>query len=265
MATAVMEDVRQWQGLKVTDPQGNKIGEISDVYFDAETHRPEWGLVKGGFLGMHEHFVPLEQVRRIDEETIQVPYTQDKINDAPSVDADQELSQDEEQRLYSYYGMQYSRQASPTGYGQGGMQGQQAQQRGGQDTAMTRSEEEMRVGTVRRPSELVRLRKYVVTENVQQTVPVSHEEVRVEREPITEANREKAMTGPEIRENVHEETLYTEEPVVEKRVVPKERVRLEKEQETEEETVTGKVRKEEVEVERGKAGQNDPNRDPNRR
>ena len=93
-----------------------------------------------------------------------------------------------------------------------------------------------------------RLRKYVVTENVTETVPVSREEVRVEREPITEANVGNAMDGPAISEEEHEVTLHAERPVVEKEAVPVERVRLDKKTVTDQETVT-EVRKEEIEVE----------------
>jgi uncharacterized protein (TIGR02271 family) len=113
---------------------------------------------------------------------------------------------------------------------------------------MTRSEEELRVGTRETGGERVRLRKYVTTENVTQTVPVRKEQVRVEREPITEANRDAALQGPDISEEEHEVTLTHEEPVVETRAVPKERVRLEKDVATEEQDVSGAVRKEHIEV-----------------
>ena len=86
---------------------------------------------------------------------------------------------------------------------------------------MTRSEEELRVGTAERETGRVRLRKYIVTDEVQQTVPVKREEVRLEREPITDANRDEAMSGGDLTEEEHEVTLHTEEPVVEKRTVPR--------------------------------------------
>ena len=57
---------------------------------------------------------------------------------------------------------------------------------------MTRSEEELTVGTRQREAGRARLRKYVVTEMVTKTVPVKREEVRIEREPITDANRDQA-------------------------------------------------------------------------
>lgn len=120
---------------------------------------------------------------------------------------------------------------------------------GPRDDAMTRSEEEMHVGVERRETGRARLRKYVVTEEVQQTVPVRHEEVRVEREPITDANREEAMSGPEISEAEHEVTLHEERPVVTTETVPVERVRMTTEETSEEETVRGQVRKERIEAE----------------
>jgi uncharacterized protein (TIGR02271 family) len=94
-----------------------------------------------------------------------------------------------------------------------------------------------------------RLRKYVVTEQVQKTVPVQREEVRVEREPITDANVGDAKAGPDISEEEHEVTLHEEEVVTEKRAVPKERVRLDKETVTEDQTVTEEVRKEQIDAE----------------
>jgi uncharacterized protein (TIGR02271 family) len=114
---------------------------------------------------------------------------------------------------------------------------------------MTVSEERLNVGTEQREAGRARLRKYVVTENVTQTVPVQREEVRVEREPITEANRDAAMSGPDITEDEHEVVLHEERPVAQKETVPVERVRLDTETVTEQETVGEDVRKERVDVE----------------
>jgi uncharacterized protein (TIGR02271 family) len=114
---------------------------------------------------------------------------------------------------------------------------------------MTLSEERLSVGTRQTEAGRARLRKYVVTENVTQTVPVSHEEVRLEREPITDANIGNALDGPAISEEEHEVVLHAETPVVAKEAVPVERVRLDKTTVTEQETVTDSVRKEEIELE----------------
>ena len=90
---------------------------------------------------------------------------------------------------------------------------------------MTRSEEELHVGTASREAGRARLRKYVVTEKVQRPFRSSREEVRIEREPITDANVDAAMSRrATISEEEHEVVLHEEEPVVEKRTVPKERV-----------------------------------------
>ena len=111
---------------------------------------------------------------------------------------------------------------------------------------MTRSEERLRVGTENVQTGRARLRKYVVTENVTTTVPVSHEEVRLEREPITDANRDAALSGADITEEEHEVTLHAERPVVAKETVPVERVRLSTETVTEEHQVNEQVRKEQI-------------------
>jgi uncharacterized protein (TIGR02271 family) len=116
------------------------------------------------------------------------------------------------------------------------------------DDAMTLSEERVNVGTQQVEAGRARLRKYVVTENVTQTVPVSHEEVRVQREPITEANMGDAMDGPAISEEEHEVVLHAERPVVEKEAVPVERVRLDTETVTEQQQVSETVRKEQVDT-----------------
>lgn len=115
--------------------------------------------------------------------------------------------------------------------------------------AMTRSEERLRVGTERFETGRARLVKYVVTEDVEEAVPVRHEEVRIEREPITEANRQEAMSGPAIAEDAYEVVLHDERPVVETEAVPVERIRLVTEEHVTQETVRGQVRKERIEVE----------------
>jgi uncharacterized protein (TIGR02271 family) len=247
-------DTGALQDRNVVDSSGDKIGSIDEVYVDEETQKPEFALVTSGFFGTSRHFVPLRDATESGDD-ICVPYSKDQVKDAPSLDPDGHLSQPEEATLYQYYGMQYSDEHSDSGLPEGN-RSQSSTGRKGADDAMTRSEEEVRVGTRKQETGRVRLRKWVETENVTQTVPVKKEKVRVEREPITEANRDQAMDGPEITENKHEEVLYEEEPVIEKRVVPKERVRLEKDVESDEEQISEQVRKERIEVDNphGEAG-----------
>jgi uncharacterized protein (TIGR02271 family) len=116
------------------------------------------------------------------------------------------------------------------------------------DEAMTRSEERLKVGKQTEETGRARLRKYVTTENVTQTVPVQREEVRLEREPITDENVGDATSGPDLTESEHEVTLREERPVVEKEAVPVERVRLDTDTVTEDKTVSEDVRKEEIDT-----------------
>jgi uncharacterized protein (TIGR02271 family) len=258
-------ELQNWRDRDLIDRDGDKIGTIADIYLDQETGRPEWLAVKTGLFGSRVSFVPTAEARPEDDQ-VRVPYEKSHVKDSPNVEADGALSQEEERRLYEHYGLDYSERRSDSGLaeqGEAGLSGvtgagAQMPDRGtvGRDVsgpetddAMTRSEEEVRVDTERREAGRARLRKYVVTEEVTKTVPVQREEVRVEREPITDANADRAMSGPEISEEEHEVTLHAEEPVVEKRAVPKERVRLERDSVTDEETVSEEVRKERIETE----------------
>ena len=235
----------------VIDAEGEKVGKVDELYRDEEGGQPEWALVNTGLFGTKKTFVPLAGARPAAE-NVQVPVTKQQIKDAPRIDADQELSEAEERRLFEHYGVPYTTEGSTTAYGAPAQEGRTTGTPGhGSDEAMTRSEEELRVGTRSREAGRVRLRKYVVTEQVTMTVPVRREEVRVEREPITDANRDQALSGPDISEEEHEVVLHEEEPVVEKRAVPKERVRLGVETHQDEREVSEQVRKEQIDLDDG--------------
>ena len=280
-----LQDAQTWKGRKLVDRDGDKIGSIEDVYLDRSSGEPEWVAVKTGLFGSNLSFVPIAEASSQGGDEIRVPYEKDLVKDAPNVEADGELSPEEEQRLYQHYGRSdygewdqstdrtedtlgrddlfggrdtrgrddlfggRDRDVDSDGEASGTV-GRDASGRT-TDDAMTRSEEELHVGTERRETGRARLRKYVVIEEQTRTVPVQREEVRVEREPITDANVGDATTGPDISEEEHEVTLHSEEPVVEKRAVPKERVRLERDTVTDEETVSGEVRKEQIAEEGG--------------
>ncbi len=287
-------------GRDVYDESGNKIGSASEVYLDDQTGQPEWVTVKTGLFGTKESFVPIRDADLTDD-GVRVRVSKDKVKDAPKIDTDGHLSPQEEEELYRYYGLgggSYTGTETTggnytgtetTGYettttdtttsgvaGAGytdttaGTTTDYADTRGtvGHDTsgpttdnAMTRSEEQLNVGTQRVEAGRARLRKFVVTENVTQTVPVSREEVRLEREPITDANIGNALDGPAISEEEHEVVLHAERPVVEKEAVPVERVRLDTETVTEHETVSADVRKEQIEMEGAEGTTLDRDRD----
>ena len=244
-----------WRGREIVDAEGDKVGTVEELFRDQDTQQPEWAAVRTGLFGTKLSFVPIESAEPAGE-SVRVPFSKAQIKDAPKIDdSDGQLSQQEEAQLYEHYGMSYGESRSDTGLPEGsadnGDRGSVGQDVSGPttDDAMTRSEEEVRVGTADHESGRARLRKYVVTEHVQQTVPVQREEVRVEREPITDANLDAATSGPAISEAEHEVTLREEEPVVQKRAVPKERVRMEKDSVTDDAEVSEEVRKERIEAE----------------
>jgi uncharacterized protein (TIGR02271 family) len=248
-------------GRPVQGADGEKIGDVGQVYLDDQTGRPEWATVRTGLFGTKESFVPVAQAELTDN-GLRVPYDKDAVKDAPRVDAEQgHLSQEEEAELYRHYGLEYSAAGSdsglPVGGNGNGNGSRDTGERGavGHDTsgpttddAMTRSEERLEVGTQQREAGRARLRKHVVTEQQTVTVPVTHEEVTIEREPITDANVGAATDGPAISEEEHEVVLHEEKPVVQKEAVPVERVHLGKETVTEEAQVTEEVRKERIET-----------------
>ncbi len=263
MASPEMTEAYEWQGRTIIGSDGEKLGKVSEIYLDGETDRPEWATVTTGLFGSKSNFVPLAGASP-EGENVRAQVTKDQVTDAPSVEPDGELSEAEEARLFEHYGIPYTQEGSVTAQDQPGGRQQLADDNGGQqvrgdegydtsgpntDEAMTRSEEELRVGTRRTEAARVRLRKYVVTENVTKTIPVSHEELRVEREPITDANREQANAGADISDEEHEVVLHAEEPVVEKNVVAKERVRLGTETVNEDREVSEEIRKEQIETE----------------
>jgi uncharacterized protein (TIGR02271 family) len=240
-----LDTVRSWEARTLVDRDGTRIGPIHAIYLDDRTGEPEWALVTTGLFGTKASFVPLAQATQTDDD-VRVPYDKQLVKDAPRIDPDQHLSEAQERQLWRHYGLDYDRPTRRRATGRDTV-GQDASGPT-TDDAMTRSEEELRVGTTSRERGRVRLRKYVTTEQVQQTVPVQRERVRVEREPITDANRDAATSGPELAAAEHEVVLREEEPVVHKRVVPKERVRLGKDTVTDQEQVTEQLRKEQIDL-----------------
>jgi uncharacterized protein (TIGR02271 family) len=280
------ETISRVIGQDVYDESGDKIGSASEVYLDDETGQPEWITVRTGLFGTKESFVPIRDAD-VTDDGLRVPVDKDRVKDAPKIDAEGHLSPEEERELYRYYGMDVGAgtgrpdtgradttetaatgradTADMTDAGRTEATGRRHAdadegREAGRDTsepttddAMTRSEERLNVGTRSEEAGRARLRKYVVTENVTETVPVSREEARVEREPITDANADEAMSGPAISEAEHEVTLHAERPVVEKEAVPVERVRLGTESVSDQEQVSETVRKEKIDDDPGRS------------
>lgn len=270
-------------GTKVLDADGDKVGTVGQVYLDDTDGSPLFATVRTGLFGNSESFIPLRDAD-FTGGSLRVAYQKAMIKDAPKTEADGELNEDEQDRLFDYYGLTTSStnrdqqpsdgrtptdgvqpspdMASPetTGHDRtditprNGAPGNHPDTARGHDVsgpttddAMTRSEERLHVGTQQVQTGRARLRKHIVTERQSVTVPVTHEEARIQREPITDANRGDALSGGDLTEEEHEVTLTEERPVVDKETVPVERVRLGTEQVIEQRQVTEDVRHEEIE------------------
>ena len=244
------QDLQSMQGQTALDVNGDKLGKIGQIYVDDQTSQPLWVTIATGMFGTKESFAPLYGANATTD-GLQLAVSKDMVGGAPGVDADGHIGEGENDALYDYYAGYLgngSQQAGDTRQDLPGQPGVQGRDTSGPttDDAMTRSEERLHVGTEQAESGRARLRKYVVTEQVTQTVPVSHEEVRLEREPITDANRGDAMSGSDISEEEHEVTLHAERPVAAKETVPVERVRLGTETVTEDHQVSETLRKEQI-------------------
>jgi uncharacterized protein (TIGR02271 family) len=226
------------------DPTSQKIGTVSSVYVDDVTGEPAWLAITTGWFGSRVSFAPVAGAYLADDGDVVVAYPKDTVKDAPNIDADGSLTPDEALRLYAYYGISTTTTHDrPTDIDSIPGRGERAS-----DTAMIRSEEELDISKHQRESGRVRLRKWVETEDVHVTVPIRRETARLVSEPITDANRGAALSGADISESEHEVVLREEVVDVDKRILPKERFRLETDVETDEVAVDESLRKERVEM-----------------
>jgi hypothetical protein len=106
MPAPSVEEVRTWLGRVMVDRDGNRLGEITDIYLDRETDRPEWAVVRTGLFGLRSSFVPLAEASEVDDH-IQAPHQRTLIKDAPNIEADGQLSEAEEAELFRHYGLDY--------------------------------------------------------------------------------------------------------------------------------------------------------------
>jgi hypothetical protein len=231
----------------VVDRDAATVGTITAFYLDRATGLPTWALVHTGWFTDAQTFVPLTHAVESNEE-IRVPYAKAFIQQAPRLQADQELSPDDEVVLSAYYGLDDHRgavadrrlAAEPAVLGAAGGStasaapaarpsrtapaGRPVPRLAAQGPAeVVRSEEELQVG-VRRRLRRLRLRRYVVTEYLTRTIPVRREEVRLEElsapaESVGEPADQGAVPAA-ADQALLEVVLHREEPVIQLRVVP---------------------------------------------
>lgn len=271
-------------GHKVLDADGHKIGQADEVYLDDSTGTPQWVTVKGGRFGGKGHFAPLGGAVLVNDD-VRLAYAKAQVDSAPELETGRHLSVEEELTLYQHYGLG---QPEPAGGGmhaspgtvgmthsmtgtnhmtgttgmatttaRTGMTGMTSAmdaaaapmgtgERDGR--VMTRYEERLHVGTERVEAGQARLRKTVTTEQVQRIVPLAHQEIRVEREPIPEGEHGTTTSTADFTEADLDVTLYEERAVVTKEIVAVERVRLTVEEVTEQVTVHEEVRTERIDL-----------------
>jgi uncharacterized protein (TIGR02271 family) len=228
-----LERLTELRGEPVYDAEGEKIGSVEEIFYDKQTGQPEWVGIGTGFFGTKRVLVPVAGARATDE-GLSVRYSKDQVKDSPDIDED-EISPEREYELYSYYGLEPSRRRS----------GHRARTSGRRrdSASVTRTEEELHVGKERVETGGVRLRKWVETEQVNVPVELRKEKVAVERQPL-----DREASPAEMGDEDVEVTVSEERPVVEKRAVAKERITVDKDVETQRETVGGEVRRERVDV-----------------
>ncbi|MGY1617820.1 YsnF/AvaK domain-containing protein [Geodermatophilus sp. SYSU D00691] len=268
-------------GTTAYDAHGGKIGTVEHFYVDDRSGTPSWVAVITGLFGTRTSIVPVQSATFTDGRLV-LPVTQESVRSAPDVGTGGHLSPDDESQLRRHYGLDVAGVGEPawTNSGTGltpagaGPADDVGETRAGiapepapapgtapapaptaapaPDGGMVRSEERLRVSTEQVAATRVRLVKYVVTEEVQITVPVRREEIRIEEVPLDGAEPgpgESLVDVPATGGGLPDEiVLHTERPVVSVEVVPTERVRLRTELVQGQEQVTGQVQREQIVV-----------------
>lgn len=258
------------------DKNGDKVGKVGQLFVDSNSGEPTFVAVNTGLFGRNSSLVPLAGAK-LNNEELHVAHTKDEISDAPNIsDTDEGLEPEEEERLYKHYGLttqdSAQTQASDRGNaaqagtaaGTGAAAGTAAGTTGRrEETAKTsadtgkkpatsgdgsviRSEEQLNVNKKKVASGRARLRKYVVEDTETVEVPVSREEVKVEREKLSPEEAKK-LGNTRIGEENADVVLHEEQVNVDKETVPVEKVNLNKETVTEKQKVSEDLKKERVE------------------
>jgi uncharacterized protein (TIGR02271 family) len=267
---------------EVYDRGGQRLGTVDTMFLD-ENDRPEYIGVKMGLLGARSTLLPWSAVTLADEEggRLEVAVDKEAAENGPAFEDDQEITPELEREIHAHYGLEQTAGAEDRGaYGDyypnieqtgtttgsgdlgtatggtatGGLgehhhEGEGLRHPGTDSEAedeirVQRSEEELVAGTTRREAGAMRVRKRVRTERKRLEVPVRHEEVSVERVPLSGEASEAEIGEDEVVIPVTEE-----EVVVSKRPVVKEEIRIRKDVVEDTEVVEEDVRREEIDIE----------------
>lgn len=219
-------DIPKLRNIPVVTADGEEVGHVGDAYYDENSERLQCVGIAGDAIGLSKRVIPASGATLDTDGRLRLPYTRAQIEGSPDwgedADWDDERYGDRYREVSDYYDR-------------------------AEDEALTRSEEELAVGKRDVEAGSVRLRKWVETEPVEAEVELRRETAEITREPVDEV-----VSGVELGEQEIEVPLHEERPVVEKEAVAKERIRVEKDVETEQETISEELRKERVEVEEEK-------------
>src|SRR2546423_93370 len=246
MNTETKRSLEQYIDHNVVDQNGSKIGTLQCLWSD-QRGEPAYLGVQTGWLFGKTHVVPADtaEVNPV-QRTIRLPYTEQKVKDAPSYDPGVELDPATQQQVRSYYGWssQQTQQTTQT------QQPPRGDGRGQQAATVQLREEQLKVGKREVESGGVRLRKVVRTETVNQPVELKREDIVVERVSGTQA----ALKPQAGCEDFQQQDIYIplrrEEPVIQRESRVREEVRVSKKAETERQNISQQVRKEDVEIQR---------------
>jgi hypothetical protein len=177
------QSYENWVGTDAYDPNGDKIGEITDIFYDEVTKRPEWVAVKTGFFGMKTTLVPILSSHTDSQGHLVLNYSKQQVKDAPSFDPDySSLTKEAERNLWTHFGYDWSTRDRDFGYGQVYREPRADKDFHYDAPSMSERMRESQGGRTERKADDVRLTRYVVTETKNVEVPVSREEIRVERD-----------------------------------------------------------------------------------
>lgn len=257
------------------DKDGDKLGAVKEIFVDDETGQPAFVEVGHGLFGMSSSLVPMRG-HRFSGEDLQLAFSKDRIKDAPDVGTDEHLTREDQQRVWDHYQLSDTedteryraeeraardvdhRREAAAGAGAGaGVAGNRpghvaddrervSDRDRTEGDSMVRSEERLNVDKENVETGQVRLRKHVVKDTETVEVPVTREEVRVEREPIS--REEAANVDSKLGDDEASVTLHEERVNVSKESVPVEKVNLGKETVRDTETHTEELRKEQIEA-----------------
>lgn len=236
-------------GYEVVDASDSSVGKVNNLWTE-ETGEPVFLGVKAGWLFGKNHVVPVHTAEVNDRRrTVRLPFTEDQIKNAPAFDEQAEISDTDQSRILSYYGIEPVTAAPSRAVSEEHMRtaGPSAENR-----TIRLNEEQVKIGKREVEAGGVRLHKIIRTETVNQPVELRREEIVIERVPGNESSA--CDVNPSFQEEDIFIPLRREEPVVQKQARVREEVRVGKKTEVDQRQVSEQVRKEDLQVDRNVSG-----------